>query len=687
MKKSFKDYAIYFFTLILGVSVFYMFNSLDAQQAMLEVSQSTHQIMDLLIQMISTISIFIAIILGFLIIYANNFLIKRRKKEFAIYMTLGMGKRKISKILLIETILIGIISLAVGLVLGIFASQLMSVIIGKLFEADMSEFKFAFSGAACIKTLIYFGVMYILMMLFNAFIVSKYKLIDLLQAKSKGEKIKIKNTFICVIVFLISIATLGWAYYQVLNNFAEVVQEPQNLLLPIGAGCVGTFLFFWSLSGFILKVAQASKTIYLKSTNMFVLRQLNAKINTTVVSMTIICLMLFTTIGILSTALSINNSMTEGMKKLAPADIILNKTNNTVRYAMDGSVMEYDTDERNIDNSYTIKEVLDDISFDTNKFKDEVDVNVYMIPEVSLEKTLGTVAEELRKEYPYVQLGQKETVMKVSDYNKVAKIYNLQQFELKDDEYIIVCNYNTIKEKRDKALQRDTKINALGKEYSPKYQECQDGFIEMSANPSNTGIVILPDSCPITEQMQYQNYFIANYNAETEEEKEQIEKQVVEGDFEKLISSSSKKGYSFMINTKMDIANGSVGVSALVTFIAMYLGIIFLIASSAILAIKELSESSDNKERYSILRKIGTDEKMINKALFMQIGIFFLVPLLLAIIHSIFGIQFALKVLQTIGWNGNLTSSIFGTAGVIVAIYGAYFLATYLGSKNIIKED
>ena len=150
MKKSFKDYAIYFLTLVLGVAIFYMFNSLDSQEAMLQVSNSTRDIIKLMVNMLGYVSVFVAVVLGLLIVYANNFLINRRKKEFGIYMTLGMGKRQISKIIILETIFVGIISLIVGLVIGIFASQFMSVLLAKMFEEDMSNFQFVFSERACI---------------------------------------------------------------------------------------------------------------------------------------------------------------------------------------------------------------------------------------------------------------------------------------------------------------------------------------------------------------------------------------------------------------------------------------------------------------------------------------------------------------------------------------------------------
>ena len=204
MKKSFKDYAIYFLTLVLGVAIFYMFNSLDSQQAMIKVSQSTRDLIELMISMLGMVSVFIAIVLGFLIVYANNFLINRRKREFGIYMTLGMGKRQISKIILIETILVGIISLIVGIFIGVFASQFMSILVAKLFESDMEEFTFVFSKDACIKTCIYFAVMYIAVMIFNTLTISRYKLINLLTAGRKNEKVKIKNPIISILVFIIA---------------------------------------------------------------------------------------------------------------------------------------------------------------------------------------------------------------------------------------------------------------------------------------------------------------------------------------------------------------------------------------------------------------------------------------------------------------------------------------------------
>lgn len=189
IRKSFKDYAIYFFTLILGVAIFYVFNAIESQTVLLNVTATTRDIITLMTNMLSGVSVFVSLILGFLIIYASRFLIKRRNKEFGIYLTLGMSKRKISTILFIETLFIGIISLFVGLFIGAILSQVMSLLVANMFEADMTKFTFIFSKSACIKTLLYFSIMYLIVMIFNVINISRCKLIDLINHSKKTEKL------------------------------------------------------------------------------------------------------------------------------------------------------------------------------------------------------------------------------------------------------------------------------------------------------------------------------------------------------------------------------------------------------------------------------------------------------------------------------------------------------------------
>lgn len=676
IRKSFKDYAIYFFTLILGVAIFYVFNAIDSQTVLLNVTSSTREIIDLMVNMLSGVSVFVSFILGFLIIYASRFLMKRRNKEFGIYLTLGMSKGKISKILLLETLIIGIISLVIGLVVGVGASQLMSVLVANSFEADLTEFTFVFSSSAMIKTIIYFGIMYLLVMIFNVINVGRCKLIDLIYANKKNEEVKMKNPVVCTIVFIISVCALGYAYYLVTAG-VDTLTGANDIFIPIILGCVSTFFIFWSLSGLILKIVMSFKSLYYKGLNSFVLRQISSKVNTMVFSMTVICLMLFVTICVFSSSLSIKNSMTANLVELAPVDVELSKTRNiSEEYAYETGYSEV----LRQDSFRSIEESLNLVDFDVNHyFKDITTVYTYVSDDFTFEDTLGSAASTIKSEYPIFTYHAPEEIMKLSDYNKVARLYGNTEYALNSNEYMIIADFESTMEMRNEALKTNPSINVFGVTLMPKYDECQDGFVRISNSHINTGIIVVPDSI-VDESYLEREILLANYKADSEEGKQAIEETLM------AIENHPNSGNITMnASTKISIYEASVGLGAMVTFIGLYLGIIFLISSAAILALKELSESTDNKERYQMLRKIGTDEGMINRALFKQIAIFFSVPLILAIIHSIFGIEFCKYILMTFG-EEEMTKSITMTAIFLIVIYGGYFLITYYCSKNIIKD-
>lgn len=662
VKKSFKDYAVYFFTLIVGVSIFYMFNSMDSQTIMLNLSDTKHDMLDTMNEALGIMSIFVAFVLAFLIIYASRFLMKRRKKEFGIYMLLGMKKQKISKIILTETLFVGIISLIIGLGIGIGLSQLMSVVVANMFEADMTKFAFTFSKAALGKTILYFAVIYIVVMIFNVISVNMCKLIDLINSSKKTEKVKLKNMALCIIIFLIAATMLGYAYYNVTANKGANIDTEGKFILMIVLGIVSTFLLFWSLSGMLLKIAISMKKMYYKGVNSFVVKQLSSQVNTTVFSMSIICLMLFVTICIFSTAMSLKDSMNRKVNELAPVDINLNS------YLANNS-------------AGTVEEVLAKNNIDMNKiFKDIVSMNTYTTEQVKLEDILKDVKEEVLIENPsmsYSLVGE-ETLIKISDYNKVAKLLEKETFSLAEDEYIIIADQEYMTSVYNQALQIGTKFTINGKEYKPKYKKVKNINLSLDENYTSFGTIILPDTA-LEGAKKGTNKVYASYRENTKEEKQNIEKEILQ------LQDKMYKEYSFYILTRQQIADESIGFGAMVVFIGLYLGIVFLISSGAILALKELSESNDNKERYDILRKIGTDEKTINKALFKQIGIFFLFPLILAIIHSIPGINVATTMIASLG-KGNLLTSVLITAGFLILIYGGYFVISYYSSKRIIRE-
>lgn len=606
IRRSFKDYTIYFFTLILGVAVFYVFNALGSQTVMLKLSNTMYEILELMNRILSGVSVFVSCILGALILYASRFLIKRRKKEFGIYLTLGMSKYKISRILFMETLLIGLLSLAVGLAAGVLVSQCMSVVVANLFDADMTRFRFVFSGAACLKTCGYFAIMYVLVMIFNSFNISRCRLVELIQADRKNERVKMKNPWVCTVVFLVAAALLGTAYWMVTAGVFDM-NVADHIYVPVVMGCIGTFLVFWSLSGLLLRIFTGIRRVYYRGVNSFVLRQFANKINTTVVSITVICLMLFMTISVFSGALSMKKSLSTNLENCAPVDV------NLVKPAEGKS----------------IQKVMEEGGFSLKK--ELADMAEYTIYQNDMEEKdfYGDSLQEVEKAYPHVGFGNKVRFMTIGDYNRIARLYGKDTYELKKDQYMVIADYKQMVLVRNIPLGRGQSLEINGKKYIPKYRECQEGFVELAAQQLNGGIVLVPDGAVTKDQ-------------------------------------------------------SSVGLGALVTFVALYLGIIFLISSAAILALKELSESADNRQRYDMLRKIGVDEKDIHKALFKQIGIYFAFPLLLAVIHSIVGIRFIHILLETMGVSFML-ASVGMTAVLLIVVYGGYFIITYLCSRSMIR--
>jgi len=251
IKKSIKNYSIYFLTLVIAVAIFYIFNSIGDQESVLDLTKSKGLMIDALEIILDYISIFVCIILVFLIVFSNNFLIKRRKKEIGLYQILGMSKRKISMMLVFETLFVGLISLFFGLFIGICLSQFISIFTANLFEVDMTKFGFILSFSAIEKTLLYFSLIFILVMVVNIITLSYYKLIDLLIGSKKGEKIKIRNKYVTYVIFIISICCLGYTYYLLFNNMLFSFTKESLFKIAIFF-IIGTFLFFLSLSNFFL---------------------------------------------------------------------------------------------------------------------------------------------------------------------------------------------------------------------------------------------------------------------------------------------------------------------------------------------------------------------------------------------------------------------------------------------------
>lgn len=667
VRKSFKDYSIYFLTLTLGVCIFYAFNSIGDQKAFLELGKRQAEYIKVLQGLISGISVFISCVLGGLILYANNFLVKKRKKELGIYMTLGMGKNKISKILTYETALVGIISLVVGLGVGIIVSQGISAFASKLFEVSLSNYKFLLSTDAILKTVLYFGIIFILVMIFNTFVISKYKLIDMLTAAKKNEDIKIKNPILTAIIFFISLGLLGVAYKLVIK--VGLNPTDRMFLVSIVLGILGTLLLFFSLAGFVLYVLQRNKNVYLKGLNIFVLRQMNSKINTNFLSMTVICLMLFLTISTLATGLSFKNALEKGLENTTP---------------FDASATYYIDEDSKIK---TAEESIRELGFKFNPEDKIVSYNEYKLEKTNLESLLNKNAEGKNKKEIVEAMTYKGTnAISISSYNDIRALSGEKSLSLANNEVLISSNLGEVENTLKNILKNNEKIEIDGKEYKiannaliGEGKVIKEAF-ESTGMTNNFFTLIVPDNI-VSNLKPIANKININFPKNSNEE-ERVQK--LFNEYRDGVVDSSKYGF---VNgyTKARIYEDNNGMTNIVLFIGIYLGVIFLISSTAVLALQQLSEASDSIDRYKSLRRIGVSQKMINKSIFTQVSIYFGLPLVVALVHSVVAIK-VVNGFLTMFNRPDIGVSSLVTALIMVIVYGGYFYATYTGYKSTVKN-
>ncbi|MEW9095408.1 MAG: ABC transporter permease [Clostridiaceae bacterium] len=649
VKKSFKDYAIYFLTLTLAVCIFYSFNSIESQQALKDVNYASS--INFLNRVMGYMSVFVSIILGSLILYANNFLIKKRKKELGIYMCLGMGKKTISQILVTETLIVGAVSLISGLALGIATSQGLSVFTLKLFDVPMNEYQFVVSASAAVKTIMYFGLMFLVVMGFNVFVTSKYKIIDLLTAGRKNENVKFKNPIIYLLTFVLCVITLGYAYKTII----KIGLDFNNPMFPVCIilGILGTVLFFFSLSGFILYVVKKNKKIYFKDLNIFIVKQINSKVNTNFLSMSLICLMLFLTIVILSSGISLKQGIESGLKQSTPFDasVILN----------------------NEGENYNLEDVLKKLNFKMSKNEKYEFYNVYDadIKIGDLIKTVDKRLQNLNVEF-----------VKISDYNKILKLKGEKEVSLNKDEVLLSSGLALTADPINEKLKNSNKLNIKGNEYLVKNDKVvKEDLHTTSGISENLFTVIINDEflsgCKIDSSILNVNYL--DNNREENNKK-----------YGEVSSLNYEAGYTpgstMHSNLKDKVSAEIKGDTTIILFIGIYLGIVFLITSMAVLALQQLSEANDSIERYQAIKRIGANEKMINKTIFIQTLIYFSLPVILALIHSVIGIKVTSQFVTKITTDSILFPALM-TASIFIVVYLGYFFTTYVGYKNIVKSN
>lgn len=654
-RRSIKDYAVYFITLTLSVCIFYMFNSLDAQMVMLDIGASS--LAENMGLIIGVISVFISVVLAFLIIYANNYIMRRRKSEIGLYMLLGFSSRKTAGMLVVETLLIGLLALATGLAAGYLGSQGMSVLTARMFDVQIRNYRFVFSMDALIKTCVYFGVMFLVVLLFTAGSVARQPLSALLGSAQKNEKLRARRRWAGWLLLLAGLALVAASYWLVLGTSmsAFVFLFGPALLVNF----IGTLLLFYGMSGLITAAPGRVKRRSLRGLRAFTERQLLSRVNTNAVSMTFICTMIFLTLVIVSSVSSLNAILSRQFEEQTPVDV------SVTAYLEDGGVPVG-----------TIQDHLTEHGVDGVMFSASVE-----FPVRGTDVRQGEVAHPDSSFSAEARHTFAETLLEgvaVSDFNALLALQGRAPINLPAGTYAL----NTGSEQADAFLEgvQSQQIDVGGAVLTSADLPPERLALWTSGSNSAGIHLILPDEVaerlPITLDV-----FCADYAVDADVGDQRMASYMAYTGASDPAAGRTQPLYRVAIASEVrsDVQMTTVSM----VYVGLYIGMVFLVAGAAILALQQLSGASDDRPRYGLLSRLGAGLQMINRALLSQTAAYFLLPLAIGAVHATAGIYFMTQVIGAIG-AVDIAAGAVSAALFICAIYGVYFLATYFGERRII---
>lgn len=654
--KNLRDYLIYFLTLMLAVSLFYAFNSISDQPAFSEMSMTRALLYEQLDKMISVLSVVISLVLAFLIIYANQFLLKRRKKELGIYMMLGMKKGRISRIFAGETFCVGVIALGVGLIFGFILSQGASLIALKLFAIELDKYQLVFSIGAFQQTVICFALIFFIVMLFNVWSVSNVQLISLLTASRKNENINTENRVFPVLMFVLSFFCIGTAGILFYRN--GILPSRKNISFQIAgiALAIGSFLLFYSLAAVFSQFASSNKKFYLKGLNTFLVRQIGSKIRTNYVIMTIVCGLLTITICAVSIGSSTALAMNELAQSATPYDL---NVLSDVDIDGDSSIADYlaTCDIQITDYAENMKQIsIYEADMTYAELFEGQKVNLWAIDEAMPEIKVSAIS--------------------ISDFNLALSMQGKEPITLKAGEYLLNCNYKGTFQYISEALRNHPELTIGGITLRRASEELlQETYYMTSVGNNDRGTLIVPDSVAATLPKDI-NVLLVQY-------KQGINTSEV---LQKMIPIGLDETHGYRYTEKNMMYDMFYGINAVVTFLCCYIGLVFLLVCAALLALKQLTETTDNIYRYNLLQKLGAKRRQINRTLYAQTAVFFAVPLAVAGIYSILLVGKGMEIVEEF-MNLHISTNVGITVVLFLIVYGSYFLATYLSCKRMVIEQ
>ena len=706
VRRAGRDYLVYLITLALGITVFYAFNTISEQATSAGIGK---ELGDTIAGIVSGLTIFLAAVMGFLMVYANNFIMKRRKQQFGLYQVLGMGRGQVALIMTLETAIVSLGALAIGLACGIGLSQLMTFFTASLFRTQIANFHFFVSADAALFTVECLAAIFFVTLVFNLRVVAKAKVIDLMGARRSNEAAAVRNPWVSAALFVMGCVLVGVAYARLVHDGLPVMMDSQeemsHFYITTGLVVVGTILLFFGLSGFLLKALQAARGLWWRGLNMFTLRQLAAKVNTVSMSMAVISMILFLAFTSVTTGMSIANVMNEGVERGTPADYT-----TLVAYHSPTAIRELQKPELTEGLASTTRpvDVLDAATQAQHANGSTVNlaaiagtsvqVDVYDAAPATGEQPLVSTAEFARatgKTLPQAaNTGDDRDsamgIMSESTYNHYLAFRGKEGVSLGADGYLVTSDLGaSVVDIYNAALAAGHEVTLGGHTLRPARTAVDEGastFVNM-ATGNNTGTLVVPDEvlASLNLPIQY-SYLLLDYPAGSDASA--IDKKFGNAaNYGTVTDAAGQDVGSFLLSsTRISIYESTDSTNGLISYLSIYIGFVLVVACGAILTIQQLSDVADAIPSYRLLAELGTDAASLRRSLLAQQAVFFAFPLVVALAHSAVALHVIIDVVETVG-----ALTIGGTVGltcaIFVAAYGGYFLLTYAMGAGMVRES
>lgn len=716
VRRAGRDYLVYLLTLTLGVTVFYAFNTISMQVDIAGIDEEgLAQVMG---SILGDLTYFLAGVMAFLMVYANNFIMKRRKKEFGLYQVLGMGRGRVATIMALETVIVSVVAFVVGIVLGVGLSQLMTFFTASLFKTQIANFHFFFSVHAFNLTLACMLVMFVLTLLLNLRAVRRTKLIELMGAERRNESIKTRNPWIAIAIFAVGVVLVGVAYYRLLRDGFPLtatdskLQEAMNQFgITTAMVTVGTFALFWGLSGMLIKLLQSLRGVYWRGLNMFTVRQLAAKVNTVCFSMGVIAMLLFLAITSVTCGMSIANVMNENLERYNPVDVsqtYVYYTPDTFDYYKE-YVNPSDEADRMVPADTTVdlypawhgRDSSADNNDETGKKVDIADVagehvqiDSYLSyplggsnPSVTPSEMCKTMGEKLPKAFGGSNADTMGLfVTPASQYNKLRQMMGEEPVHIGHDQYLLTCDMGgELVDLYTKYMAGGHALTLGGHTLKPATDKSDEdtAAIANSAMGSNPGTVVVADELLSQLNLQpYSSSLLVNYKQgmDTTEADESIKYTLLDD----LLVDGKKPGSWGTFITRSEMYTQAAQMNGLISYLAIYIGFVLVVACAAILSIQQLSNVADGSRSYRVLAQIGCEDRQIRHSVMAQQAVFFLFPLAVGLAHSFVALKVIIELVSIFG-NMSIGGTVGLTCAIFLAAYGGYFLVTYLMSAGMVQ--